>query len=105
MLCPIELRVLQCDFDCSDVESVDQWFSSAPGTADMGTQRFKLTLAYRGTRYHGWQSQPAMETWAGEKPPPGEGIPTIQGELAKALIALLPACLLLVRRRRSCRQM
>jgi tRNA pseudouridine38-40 synthase len=59
------------------------------GSAAMGTQRFKLTIAYRGTRYHGWQSQPAMETWAGEKPPPGEGIPTIQGELAKALVTVL----------------
>lgn len=55
----------------------------------MGTQRFKLTIAYRGTRYHGWQSQPAMETFGGEAPPPGEGIPTIQSELTKALVAVL----------------
>jgi tRNA pseudouridine38-40 synthase len=55
----------------------------------MGTRRFKLTLAYRGTAYHGWQSQPAMETYTGAPPPPGEGIPTIQGALVKALITVL----------------
>jgi tRNA pseudouridine38-40 synthase len=57
--------------------------------AAMPTQRFKLTLAYRGTRYHGWQAQPAMETYGGDRPPPGEGIPTIQSELVKALVAVL----------------
>lgn len=51
--------------------------------------RYKLTIAYRGTRYHGWQAQPAIETWKGAAPPAGEGIPTIQGELAKALVAVL----------------
>ena len=51
----------------------------------MPSQRYKLTIAYRGTRYHGWQSQPAIETWKGETPPEGEGIPTIQGELVKAI--------------------
>lgn len=29
------------------------------------TQRYKLTVAYRGTRYHGWQAQPAMHTYKG----------------------------------------
>jgi tRNA pseudouridine38-40 synthase len=55
----------------------------------MGTRRFKLTIAYRGTAYHGWQSQPAMETYTGAPPPPGEGIPTIQGALVKALMTVL----------------
>jgi tRNA pseudouridine38-40 synthase len=49
------------------------------------TQRYKLTIAYRGTRYHGWQSQPAMETYKGEAPPAGQGIPTIQEAVARAV--------------------
>ncbi len=55
----------------------------------MPTQRYKLTIAYRGTRYHGWQAQPAIETWKGEAPPSGEGIPTIQGELLKAIVGVV----------------
>ncbi|HET6249924.1 MAG TPA: tRNA pseudouridine(38-40) synthase TruA [Tepidisphaeraceae bacterium] len=55
----------------------------------MQTQRYKLKVAYRGTRYHGWQAQPAIETWKGEPPPPGEGIPTIQGALQKAIAAVV----------------
>lgn len=51
----------------------------------MPTQRYKLTIAYRGTRYHGWQSQPHMETYSGEPPPEGQGIPTIQETLTRAL--------------------
>jgi len=53
------------------------------------TQRYKLTIAYRGTRYHGWQVQPALETWKGDAPPEGEGIPTIQGCLLKAIRAVV----------------
>jgi len=76
------------------------------------SQRYKLTIAYRGTRYHGWQQQPALPTYKGEKqkefvpeaeredeepefhPAPGVGpapgaevdyIPTVQGELARAI--------------------
>jgi tRNA pseudouridine38-40 synthase len=49
------------------------------------TQRYKLTIAYRGTRYHGWQSQPAMDTYKGATPPAGEGIPTIQETLQRSL--------------------
>jgi tRNA pseudouridine38-40 synthase len=55
----------------------------------MPTQRYKLTLAYRGTHYHGWQSQPAMETYTGAAPPVGEGIPTIQEKLARAMVTVL----------------
>ncbi|HTW95374.1 MAG TPA: tRNA pseudouridine(38-40) synthase TruA [Tepidisphaeraceae bacterium] len=51
----------------------------------MPTQRYKLTLAYRGTRYHGWQKQLPANTWKGEIPEPGEGIPTIQEIVAKSL--------------------
>jgi tRNA pseudouridine38-40 synthase len=55
----------------------------------MPSQRYKLTIAYRGSRYHGWQAQPAAETWKGDAPPRGEGIPTIQGELFKAITAVV----------------
>ena len=69
----------------------------------MPTQRYKLTIAYRGTRYHGWQQQPALASYKGERDPglgvarvgpvegqahpaaDGESIPTIQGELKKAI--------------------
>jgi len=78
----------------------------------MAVQRYKITVAYRGTRYHGWQQQPAMPTYRGERrpgldvapaptpeaPSGGEGdggpaseqaqaatIPTIQGELTRAI--------------------
>lgn len=51
----------------------------------MSTQRYKLIVSYRGTRYHGWQSQPHMETYGGEPPPQGQGIPTIQETLTRAL--------------------
>lgn len=50
------------------------------------SQRYKLTLAYRGTRYHGWQRQSGG-------PPGGEAaadeLPTIQNELRMALIRTL----------------
>jgi tRNA pseudouridine38-40 synthase len=49
-------------------------------------QRYKLTIAYRGTRYHGWQHQAANPlTWKGPKPPEGEGIPTVQETLSRAI--------------------
>jgi tRNA pseudouridine38-40 synthase len=47
--------------------------------------RYKLTIVYRGTRYHGWQQQPALESYTGDAPPEGEGIPTIQETLARAI--------------------
>ena len=49
------------------------------------TQRYKLVIAYRGTNYHGWQSQPAMDSYKGEAPPAGSGIPTIQETLTRTL--------------------
>jgi tRNA pseudouridine38-40 synthase len=39
-----------------------------------------LTLAYRGTRYHGWQRQ---------TPPTGEELPTVQSTLRDALVRTL----------------
>ena len=52
----------------------------------MTTQRYKLTIAYRGTRYHGWQTQAVPETWTGERPPTGEGIATVQETLTRAMV-------------------
>ena len=37
-----------------------------PTPTPVPTQRYKLTIAYRGTRYHGWQAQPAMDTYKGD---------------------------------------
>lgn len=51
----------------------------------MPIQRYKLVIAYRGTRYHGWQKQFAVETWKGPQPAEGEGIPTVQETLETAL--------------------
>jgi tRNA pseudouridine38-40 synthase len=51
----------------------------------MGTQRYKLTIAYRGTNYHGWQTQPPNELWKGDQPLPGQGIPTIQETVCRAI--------------------
>src|SRR5271167_4500697 len=55
----------------------------------MPTQRFKLILAYRGTRYHGWQKQLPVDTYKGEPPPEGCGIPTIQETVATALATVV----------------
>src|SRR5437868_552838 len=52
---------------------------------EMPTQRYKLTIAYRGTRYHGWQMQPVLPSYKGEAPPAGVGIPTIQETVARAI--------------------
>lgn len=53
-------------------------------------QRYKLTLAYRGSRYHGWQTQAAIPaTYKGEPPPAGQGIPTVQEILTRALVSVV----------------
>jgi tRNA pseudouridine38-40 synthase len=53
----------------------------------MPPQRYKLTIAYRGTRYHGWQKQLPNQFYRGPAPSSMglEGIPTIQELLAKAV--------------------
>jgi tRNA pseudouridine38-40 synthase len=53
------------------------------------SQRYKLTLAYRGTAYHGWQHQITPPTWKGQPPPAGQGLPTIQETLKRALESVL----------------
>lgn len=55
----------------------------------MSPIRYKLIIAYRGTCYHGWQQQPALDSYTGETPPAGEGIPTIQETLARAIGAVV----------------
>jgi tRNA pseudouridine38-40 synthase len=52
-------------------------------------KRYKLTLAYRGTRYHGWQRQAMTEGYKGEPLGEGEGIPTIQEIVAKAVTSVV----------------
>ena len=52
-------------------------------------QRYKMVLAYRGTHYHGWQKQPVLPNYKGIKPRPGEGIPTIQAILSKAVVSVV----------------
>lgn len=54
----------------------------------MPTQRYKLTIAYRGTHYHGWQIQAANEFAPLELQRSSE-LPTVQGELRKALMSVL----------------
>jgi tRNA pseudouridine38-40 synthase len=49
------------------------------------SQRYKLTLAYRGTPYHGWQQQALTENYKGPPPTEGHGIPTIQEIVARAV--------------------
>jgi len=46
--------------------------------------RIKLTIAYRGTHYHGWQRQEIPPTWKGETLP-DHGLPTVQECLEKAI--------------------
>jgi tRNA pseudouridine38-40 synthase len=50
--------------------------------------RYKLTLAYRGTRYHGWQTQLAVPTYKGDQAL-GEEIPTVQGLLRTAVAGVV----------------
>lgn len=50
--------------------------------------RYKLTLAYRGTRFHGWQAQAAGATWKG--PPPESGqLRTVQSVVEAALASVV----------------
>jgi tRNA pseudouridine38-40 synthase len=51
----------------------------------MPLQRYKLTIAYRGTHYHGWQWQAANQYYKGPRPAEGQGIPTIQETVERAV--------------------
>jgi tRNA pseudouridine38-40 synthase len=51
--------------------------------------RLKLILAYRGTRYHGWQFQTPSMTWKGPIPPEGQGIPTVQEIVQRTLAGVV----------------
>ena len=54
----------------------------------MPTQRYKLTIAYRGTAYHGWQEQVGYpNTWKGDRDAPGA--PTVQYALRLAMQSVL----------------
>lgn len=55
----------------------------------MSSQRYKLTLAYRGTNYHGWQTQGLTESYKGPTPDEGHGIPTIQEILGRAIASVV----------------
>ncbi len=56
----------------------------------MEIQRYKLTIAYRGTAYHGWQKQLPNKYYKGPAPTGGlEGIPTVQETLAVAIQAVV----------------
>lgn len=48
-------------------------------------QRYRMTLAYRGTAYHGWQVQDVPKTWKKAAPAHGRGLPTIQETLRRAM--------------------
>jgi tRNA pseudouridine38-40 synthase len=49
------------------------------------SQRFKLTIAYRGTAYHGWQTQGVPPNWRGALPTDGTGLPSVQETLKLAM--------------------
>jgi len=51
--------------------------------------RYKFTIAYRGTHYHGWQKQAVPASYEGEILPDHDGIPTVQEIVARALMHVL----------------
>jgi tRNA pseudouridine38-40 synthase len=51
-------------------------------------QRYRITLAYRGTRYHGWQRQAAQASFKGEVEE-GNALPTIQETVTRALASVV----------------
>lgn len=64
----------------------------ANSDSSLATLRYKLTLAYRGTRYHGWQRQVPIAPAEPAEPEPlpearGDAeLPTVQNELRLALM-------------------
>jgi tRNA pseudouridine38-40 synthase len=61
----------------------------ASADAAMITQRYKLTIAYRGTNYHGWQAQSLTENYKGDAIAEGAGIPTVQELLERAITSVV----------------
>lgn len=55
----------------------------------MPVQRYKILVAYRGTRYHGWQQQKLPPTWKGAAPADGAGLPTVQETLCRAIASIV----------------
>src|SRR3954451_13940824 len=55
----------------------------------MHSQRYKVTITYRGTRYRGWQAQPLLDEFSGPPPEPGEGVPTVQETLARTIASVV----------------
>src|SRR3954451_22961761 len=55
----------------------------------MHSQRYKVTITYRGTRYRGWQAQPLLEEFCGPAPEPGQGVPTVQETLARTIASVV----------------
>ncbi len=51
--------------------------------------RYKLTIAYRGSRYFGWQTQGVPSSWRGELPPEGQGLPTVQETLERVMATVV----------------
>ena len=71
--------------ELSIVDPVEFLQRSCQNIVPMPSQRYKITLAYKGTRYHGWQAQPATEPFTGEGPVGGREVLTVQGCLTKSI--------------------
>jgi tRNA pseudouridine38-40 synthase len=71
-----------------DVSSPTSTFNLYPSSF-RPTVRYKLTIAYRGTRYHGWQTQGVPDTWTGQRPPEGQGIATVQETLSRTIATVV----------------
>ena len=52
-------------------------------------QRLKLTIAYRGTQYHGWQRQVVTKFYRGPRLGSGNAIPTVQEIVSRAITSVV----------------
>jgi tRNA pseudouridine38-40 synthase len=73
---------------CANPSAADTLPATSRSATDGSTIRLKLTIAYRGTRYHGWQRQDAPPTWIGPTTD-ARGIPTVQETVETALKEVL----------------